>query len=381
MKKVSKEAEMIALNELKKLAEVEGPCLSIFQPVRDKFAHATATDAGLLAAEHLADRLLREKGLDEASRKRFLRPIARIAKKTSWPGRTGGVVIFRAPGFMRASFWSAHTAPQVKLGDEFFVLPLLAGFHARTNFWVLALSTKRTRLLRGTAQRLIEVDLPEHVAHGLVEFGGFDRPDHDLENRSSCGPSHGQMTAVRSGTSSFRETKDRYLHDFFKLIDRAVHPIVSKSHDPLVLAGVPRELAAYREINSYPGLLEEAVHGSPDAISEEHLHGNALQLVQERSAQRSRQVRRYTEAVAGQGLLAIHFDEIADAARAGRIDHLYVTELLQESDEAVNRTVLEVLRHAGQVEFIESSGLGSGVAATLRYRLAQPPTLVAEHRA
>src|SRR5260370_1114856 len=96
---------MFAPDDLRRLAEVEGPCLSVIQPLREDFAHAAKTDARLMAAAHLADRLLQERGLDEAARKQFLRPIERIARNSNWPGRTGGLVIFRAPGFTRATFW------------------------------------------------------------------------------------------------------------------------------------------------------------------------------------------------------------------------------------------------------------------------------------
>src|ERR1700692_327439 len=107
---------MIALDDLKRLAEVKGPCLSVFQPLRADFARTAKTDARLMAAAHLADGLLQERGLDEAARKQFLRPIERIANNSNWSGRTGGLVIFRAPGFMRASFWPGTLDAQVRLG-------------------------------------------------------------------------------------------------------------------------------------------------------------------------------------------------------------------------------------------------------------------------
>ena len=275
---------MIALNDLKEMAEVKGPCLSVFQPLGDNFAHGTKTDAGLLAAVHLADKLLQEKGFDDVARYRFPRPLAKIANRTNCPGRSG----------------------------------------------------------------------------------------------ASCGPSNGRMKAVRSGVSSFRETKGQYIRDFFRMIDRAVCPIMSKSRDPLVLAGVPRELTAYREINSYAGLLDEAIHGSPDAMGEEYLRRAALELIHGRSAQATRQVRRYLEAAAGQGLLAVDFDEIAEAAPRGNVDHLYVTEAVQGNEDSLNETLLEVIRHAGKVDFIEARGLESGIAAALRYRAPKAKAFLAE---
>jgi hypothetical protein len=362
---------MIALEDLKKMAQVGGPCLSIFQPLREDFSQFTKADKGLLAAAHLADGLLEQRGYEEGARKRFLRPIARIADNTNWPGRTGGVVIFRAPGFTRASFWPTVWEPQVKLADHFFILPLLEGFGERTNFWVLALNTKRVRLLRGTAQRLIEVELHSGVPLSLEEAGAFNPLDHDLENRSSCGPSVGQMKGVRSGTSTFRETRGQYIHDFFKAIDRAIQPILAKSGDPLIIAAVPREVAAYRQINSYEHLLDEAIHGSPDAIPEETLHRRALQLVCAQSSLRAGQAKQQMAAAMDHGLLITDFEEIAREALHGRVDHLYVGSRLTPGEDQVNQTALDVIRHSGKVVYVASLETPGGVAAILRYR-AEP---------
>jgi hypothetical protein len=359
---------MIAISDLRKMAGVEGPCLSVYQPLRDDFSLTTKTDAGLPRAAHLAERLLEAKGLDANARARFLRPIAKIAKSVTWPGRTGAVVIFSAPGFVRASYLPGVVEPRVQLADEFFVLPLLPVFGSRCNFWVLALSTKRTRLLRDTAKRLVEMELPADLARGLVEAGGFDRPDHDLENRSSGGPSNGQMTAIRSGTSTFRETKGQYIRDFFKKIERAIRPILAKSGDPLILAGVPRELAIYRAINRYIPLLDQAIHGSPDATSEDFLHSAALQLMEAKTARRTEEAAQAMETAAGRGLLLKDPDEIAKAAREGQVDHLYMTSRAHANEDLVNHAVLDVVRHSGKVVYAESPRFAGGVAAILRYR-------------
>ena len=44
------ETQMIEINDLKSLAGVDGPCLSVFQPLRDTFSQVTKTDTRLVAA-------------------------------------------------------------------------------------------------------------------------------------------------------------------------------------------------------------------------------------------------------------------------------------------------------------------------------------------
>ncbi len=114
---------MIGFDDLKELAAIQGPCLSVFQPLRDEFSQVTKADARLAAAAKRADALLAEKMFDAAAREGFLRPIFKVAGNTDWTGRTGSMVAFRAPGFTKADFWPDSLVLMVRLGDEFFSLP------------------------------------------------------------------------------------------------------------------------------------------------------------------------------------------------------------------------------------------------------------------
>src|SRR5579883_1625480 len=197
---------MIAADDLKRLANIPGPCITIFEPVRDGIAQPAKTAVHLEASGREADILLARRGVDESARKSFLRPIRRIAENTDWSLHRGSVLIFRAPGFTKASFWPHVVKPAVHLGEEFFILPFLAG---EISFWVLGLSINDVILFRGSARGLVQVELPHDVPRSLDEAGGFDRPDHDLENRSYAGPSAGKSSGrrrtVHFGTSSLHE--------------------------------------------------------------------------------------------------------------------------------------------------------------------------------
>jgi hypothetical protein len=374
---------MIAIDDLKSLAGIDGPCLSIFQPLRDVFSQVTKTDTRLIAAVQKADALLLDRGMDAADRERFLRPILKLARNTDWSAHNGSVVVFRAPGFTQATFWPDVLDAQVRLGNEFCILPLIAGLGAQRNFWILALSINRIRLLRGTISStsghgVSEVELPEDLPRSLNEATGLDFPDHDLEARSAAGPSTGGMHAVRFGTGSAHETKNRHLHDFFKMIDRAIHPILTRSgHDPLILAAVPRELAIYREINTYPALLDEDIHGSGDALDDDRLHKAALLLVEAGCARTDEQSKLEMEAAAGRGLLLTDLAAIRSAAGHGQVERLLVeANVLAHGSidtDLLNAAALEVVRNSGTIV----CSAHTGVNAILRYRLPDVSTPVA----
>ena len=96
---------MFTNDDLKRLADISGPCLTIFEPLRDDYSQVTKPDTRIVAAIQVAARLLEEKGFDEAEREEMLRPLMKVASNTDWTGRKGSVVMFRSPEFTITSPW------------------------------------------------------------------------------------------------------------------------------------------------------------------------------------------------------------------------------------------------------------------------------------
>jgi len=86
---------MLTREDLKRLAAVSGPCLTIFEPLRDNYSQVTKPETRIVAAIQEAVRLLEEKGFDAAEREEMLRPLSKVALNTEWTGRTGSFVMFR----------------------------------------------------------------------------------------------------------------------------------------------------------------------------------------------------------------------------------------------------------------------------------------------
>jgi hypothetical protein len=377
---------MIAIEDLKNLATISGPCLTILEPVRDPVSQVTKADTRLVAAAQKAEEMLEKKGFSQGDRERFLAPVRNFAVNTEWAGRGGSVAIFRAPGFTQATFWPDTLAPEVRLGDQFMVLPLLTGLAAERNYWVLALSINRIHLFRGKGREFTEVELPESLPRSLADFTGLDKPDHDLEARSAKGPSSGAAGGVHFGTTNVPESEAAHLHDYFKTIDRAIHPIMGRNGgDPLVLAAVPRELALYRTVNAYTPLAEESIHGSPDALGHERLHKDALEVVAAHTLTAMDKIRKEMDVAAGRRLLLTDPAEVLAAARLGKVARFFInreateggTKAL-ENEEVINSAALAVIHNSGTVVCCEGQVAPDQVAAILRYRTEDENTPSAE---
>src|SRR6185312_11195662 len=358
---------MIALNELKALSTTRGPCLTIFLPLQDGFSHVAKAETRLVAAAQRADELLAQQGMDAGNRARFLRPILNLAQHTPLAGHSGSFIIFRAPGSTRASFWPDALDTTIKLDDEFFVLPLLRRLTSRESFWLLALSMRNVRLLRGTATDLTEVELPAALPHSLRAAEGFATPELSLDGRSAPGRSNGQSGAVHFGTSSLHDKQPAYLHDFFKQIERAIKHTVEASGEPLIVAAVQREMAIYRNVNTYASLLSVAIHGSPDSMTDTILHQRGLAILRQSLAGLDETALVTIESAAGRGLLEDEVKGILEAARKGQVERLYLATPDHADEEAVNSAALAVLRNSGTVVCGELPQ-GRTAAAILRYR-------------
>jgi hypothetical protein len=370
---------MMTFDDLKKLAYIDGPCLSIFQPLRDPFSQVTKSDTRLIAAAQKADEMLSSLGMAAEDRENLLSPILKLARNTDWSAHTGSIVIFRAPGFTQAAFWPDLLEADVRLGEEFYILPLIPGLAAQRDFWVLTLSINNIRLLRGTVKGIDEVELPESLPRSLVEAEGFDTPEGDLEARSTAGPSVGGMNRVRFGTGSLNETQGKYLHDFFKTIDRGIRPMLTHGNlnapDPLILVAVPRELAIYRDVNSYTGLLAEGIHASGGALSDAELHKAALGVLA-RDGRAAEKAARELDTAAGRGLAVANMGELLRAAALGQVEHLYFAPAALGDGRVdatlLNEAALAVLRGAGLVYCADAVN-GKGFTAVLRYRKPVAP--------
>lgn len=362
---------MLTHENLKKLAAVSGPCLTIIQPLRDSWSQVTKPETRIVAALQEAGRLLEAKGYSLEEREEMLRPLTKLAANTDWSGRTGSFVIFRTPDFTLTTFWPDELAPRVHFADEFLVLPLLGGLLRVRDFWLLALSIKNVRLYRGSSESLTEVPLPAGVASSLAEDEEFDQPDHSLRGRSSAGPSIGGMKGVQFTTAAAHEGEPTYLHDFFKSIDRGIHPLLAGDPHPLILTGVKRELAIYRSLNTWFPLVPGEIHGNTETAVPDFLRKEAAGLLSAYSLKDAETIRHDMDAAAGRGLLVEDPAAAMQAAGTGQVAELILASAapgFAKREAVINWAVLATIRNSGKVFLLDAAEPSGGLAAILRYR-------------
>lgn len=358
---VSVASKILDGDELRILAGHNGPCVTILLPAFHPGAQSVAAAVRLKHLLRDAGERLEGKGLGRIAEELFP-PLAKLAAEPDMSAGGEAAAIFRSTDFLARYRVPEIESESLVIASHFHLLPLVAPAFAPQDIHVLAINKKHLRLFRYFQGECRELPLPRSVPASLEEAGGFDQPDHDLENRSVAGSSSGSMGAVHFGTLSDREARAEYLLHFFQLVDKGLHGTL---HDaPLLLLGVTEEVAAYRRAAKHMNFLASGSPGNADLWPleqiAEYVRQAALRHYQDQGEQALREFRE----LPARERTSVIFRGILRAAVQGRVHQLLVadgaqftapmepyldTAHLSEGEDLINAAVVETIRRGGQV--------------------------------
>jgi len=360
---------------LRRIAEAQGPCVMIVEHLQQA---AKLDQAVQEVVSSLPKEMRSEMG---ASLRAHLEKVSGAEK--------GSVVLLRSSEVNEILLTGEELPPQHTVTDGFTLRSILPAIQQPHDFYLLALSQSRTRLLHCTAAKSEEVPFATGTPTSLGDSRNTDKPDHMLDNRSSAGPNVGNMKGVMSGSGTELEDKPEYIQTFFHEIDKAVHAVIKDSGLPLILVGVESELAIYRKVNTYPLLGETAVLGSPEGYKGGEMHARGLRALSTYVPPALQKTLDDLDKLIGTGHASVHVADIVKAAHEGRVSHLFLqsgAEYLGKYDETRGKTshhstngeerhdliedaVRQTVRHGGQITLLTGRQMPKGVpvCAVFRY--------------
>ncbi len=387
--------DLVTRADLKSLAEpVEGgPAVSLFSPTQ---RIVTDAEADPLRWKNLltgVTEALREQGISRNESDELLGPAWDLHADTlAWQHMSDGLVMFLRPGWHRTFRVPVEVAHVGTVGDRFVISPLLGAVSGEEHFLVLTVSQRRVRLLEGTRHRVEEVELAE-VPTSLREV--VEPPDprsHTMARPANRAGRPGPAIFYGHGAADDSYKKDEVTR-FLRVVADGLEPYLVDQDHPMVLVGLEELVGIYREVNTYPKVLERSVDHNPDELSTEELHEATWPVVEERfeSAERSA-IARFGE-LHGTGQASTDGAEIADASSEGRVDALFLADGASCWDdpgaqsplvvrlgaggndegvadcERLDRTVVATLVNSGTIYAVSDEPLldGAPVAATFRY--------------
>ena len=363
------------MNLLRKIAEATGPCITIVEAGGDpaKLEEALREVESALPAEKKKD---------------LIGPMRASLKQLNG-GHPGSVVLLRSEDVNEVKL-TGEDLPAVRTVTESFSLrSLIPVFHDVHEFYLLALSRNRTRLLHCTATTSEEIPFHKDTPASLTDSTNSDQPDHLQDKMGIAGPGHGQMKGVMSGVSTEADRQPAYIHNFFHTIDKAVNTMIKDSGLPLVLVGVESELAIYRSVNTYPLLAQTGVLGSPEGFKGGEMHARGLRALSTFVPPTMEKTLSELDKLIGTGHASVHAADIVKAAYEGRVAHLFVqgsAEYLGKFDEVRGKTshhaangeaerhdlmddaMRQTILHGGEVSMLTGRQMPNGVPVCAVYR-------------
>jgi hypothetical protein len=285
-----------------------------------------------------------------------------------WAEQAHSLAVFATPAGMSTFRLPNRLTAEIEVGDRFYVKPLLRAVTFPQAAFVLALAAGAVRLVEVTR------DGPAFP----VAVPGMP---------SDAGP-------IGVGSSDARMLGDAgqkvRLRQYARRVDQALRGVLGGHELPLILAAAEPLASIYRSVSGAPQLVEPAIAGNPEGMSDaeladaargalDQLYAEQLAAVRERFGQRAAEERASTDVA-----------EVARAATAGAVATLLVdideklpgevddagAVTLSDTDDAASYGVVDelarrVLLHGGQVLAVRREDVpgGGALAAMLRYPL------------
>ncbi|HLV04734.1 hypothetical protein [uncultured Georgenia sp.] len=377
--------DLLTRNDVAELARVEGTgaCVSVFLPTHRRGGD---TDADALMLKNLLSRAedaLAAEGLRRPEIDELLRPGRELQNDAlAWSHMSEGLALFLSTDEARAYRVPRALPTAVTVGDRFVFAPLLRLLGGREHYLVLTLSQDQVRLFQGGRHGLEPVELPD-VPSSVEEVVTVPAGRPSPVARALVGGRRGRAVFFGHGAS---DPKEDAVQRFLREVDDGLKDVLRDRDLPMVLAGLPHTVAAFRELTSYPHVLEETVDRHCDDLSEQELHELTWPIISGLRDRRRAAALSRLRGLLGTGLATTDPAAVERAARSGRVAELVVDEAVPRwgsiteptlvhlgtdtewaDAELLDLTARATLAAGGEVTVVEDAGLPEGIGAILRY--------------
>lgn len=312
-------------NDLERLLRVEATgCVSIYLPT---FKSGPEVQQGPIRLKNLmkiAENHLVDLGQRSADVLDQLKPIEKLIHDAEfWKFQNDGLALFLSPIGLETYRLPIQFEPVVSVDNKFNVRPLLMHLNGNGEFYIMAISINDARVFKASKFKIEALDV-ENLPVNLKQALNLDKSQSTTLNRApgfSAGtPTHGSL--------EFSDIEKKEISQYFRKINNALSETLKSETHPLVFAGVDALFAIYKEVNSYPHLHSECIHGNPEILTPAQLHAKAWPMVASVFAEPQISMREKFEMLNGKKspLASIKFEEIFFAAHQSRVETLMIAK-------------------------------------------------------
>jgi hypothetical protein len=346
------------------------PAVTIYSPTHRSYPDNQQDPVRVRNLVREAKQRLEEESGDRSVARAISETLDGLVEEIDFEHSLDSVAIFAADGVAEVHYLPFQLDGEVVIDQTFATRNLLFALNRSPRYRVLVLSEKPTRLFEGS-----HADLEEVVGSGFP---------HANTGPDGTGPVKG----TPHGRSGVRDERHR---EFFREVERRFSPIQTADPLPLVLVGIGRNLAFFREVSKHGGEIVATLEGSHDKTPFHELGRKVWPLVLESTlAQKAARIEELEQAVSA-GRSASGLEQVWRASREGRgsvvlveIGYREPAELMEDGvtlrpatgqggpealDDAVDEIIETVYGMGGEVVFVEPGTLEKHqkIALILRY--------------
>ena len=348
---------VLTRNNLNSLMAVhKGPCVSVFMPMHRSGPETQQDPIRLKNLIRESEERLMTRGIPAPEARELLKSAERLLRDGLFrQHQSDGLGMFLSPEVFRYYLLPFVFKELVIVTDRFHIRPLLPLLSGDGRYYILALSQNKVRLLQGTHYSVNEVslaDVPENLAETLRDDDSWK----DLHMHSALS-GKGKLSAITHGDEV--DSKEN-IRRYFRRIDRGLHELLRNERAPLVLAGVDYLHPIYKEVNSYPHLMEGGIAGNPERLSAGELHKRTWTIVKPYFQKAQQEAINQYKEFASSGQASNRIRKIIPAAYHGRIELLFVIPDLQQwgtFDPGTDEIHLHKKEKTGDEDLLESAAI------------------------
>lgn len=165
--------------------------------------------------------------------------------------------------------------PIIYYGLPSMHLEPLKKYYKKTNpYWVLTLSQNGCKLFRGNGKELKAID-DTKLQEGMLSTLRLDEVNNpDIQGHVI--KAGGQKASEGfHGHGGFKDMRKKYLHDYFRIMDKRLHQYALDKTEPVILVGTDNIQSIYKKITGYKNIMSSQMALNPHSVTKT----NILQLV------------------------------------------------------------------------------------------------------
>ena len=249
----------------------------------------------------------------------MLRPAFQLLENEEfWWRLSDGLAVF-----LKGSHFEYYTVPIslpsfVYVGNEFYLRHLLPLVKGEERFFLLALSQGKVRFFEGHKHHITPVIIRDLVPEDL-EASMMTQSVPSLQYHSA-----GSAGAMFHGQGGGKDQRIADLENYFRAVDNGLMEMLYDENAPMVLAAVDYLVPIYREVASYPHIVEQHISGNPDREDPVLLHEKAVHILRPYFQSDLIQHKEQFDHFLHEGQASTNLSDVVQAAQEGRVDTLFV---------------------------------------------------------